>query len=247
MREILGVLAPRPGDVAVDCTLGFGGHAQELLAAVQPGGRLLGIDADPIELKKAEARLFALGFPADALIVRRMNFAGVARFLSEVAPEGADLLLADLGLSSMQIDDPSRGFTFKVDGPLDMRMNPNRGHTAAELLSTVDEPSLARLLAENADEPDAGRLASAILLAQKNTPITTTASLAAVVRDTVAERLGHPHLRQTTPYGASSRPCESRSTTNRGRSPRSCEAFQHASSREAESPSSHSIPARTAW
>ena len=155
MREILDVLSPRPGAVAVDCTLGYGGHARELLTAVQPGGRLLGIDADPIELSRTEARLRTLGFPPDAVIVRRMNFAGVARFLAEVAPDGADLLLADLGLSSMQLDDPSRGFTFKVDGPLDMRMNPSRGRTAADLLSLLDETSLARLLAENSDLPHA--------------------------------------------------------------------------------------------
>ena len=163
VREILDVLSPRPGDVAVDCTLGYGGHAQELLAAVQPGGRLLGIDADPIELTKTEARLRTLGFPPDAVIVRRMNYAGVARFLADVAPDGADVLLADLGLSSMQIDDPSRGFTFKVDGPLDMRMDPTRGRTASDLLSTLDETGLARILAENSDEPDALELASAIL------------------------------------------------------------------------------------
>ena len=135
----------------MDCTLGYGGHARELLTAVQPGGRLLGIDADPIELSRTEARLRTLGFPPDALIVRRMNFAGVARFLAEFAPDGADLLLADLGVSSMQIDDPSRGFTFKVDGPLDMRMDPSRGRTATDLLSQLDETSLARLLAENSD------------------------------------------------------------------------------------------------
>jgi 16S rRNA (cytosine1402-N4)-methyltransferase len=188
VREILDVLLPRPGDVAVDCTLGYGGHAQELLAAVQPGGRLLGIDADPIELAKAEARLRTLGLPPDAVMVRRMNYAGVARLLAEVAPDGADILLADLGLSSMQIDDPSRGFTFKVDCPLDMRMDPTRGRTASELLSTVDEPGLARLLSENSDEPHALELASAILFAHSRRPITSTRSLAAVVRETVARQ-----------------------------------------------------------
>ena len=100
VREILGVLAPRPGSVVVDCTLGYGGHARELLTAIQPGGRLLGIDADPIELSRTESRLRTLGFPHDALIVRRMNFAGVATVLGELAPEGADMLLADLGVSS---------------------------------------------------------------------------------------------------------------------------------------------------
>ena len=184
VREILEVLSPRPGAVAVDCTLGYGGHARELLTAIQPGGRLLGIDADPIELFRTEARLRALGYPPDALIVRRMNYAGLARFLAEVAPDGADLLLADLGLSSMQIDDPSRGFTFKVDGPLDMRMDPSRGRTAADLLSQLDASSLARLLAENSDLPHALELSRAILRAHVRGPITTTRSLAAVVRET---------------------------------------------------------------
>ncbi|MFI5456486.1 MAG: 16S rRNA (cytosine(1402)-N(4))-methyltransferase RsmH [Isosphaerales bacterium] len=186
MREILDVLSPRPGAVAVDCTLGYGGHARELLAAVQPGGRLLGVDADPIELARTEARLRTLGFPPGAVIVRRMNFAGVARFLADVAPDGADVLLADLGLSSMQIDDPSRGFTFKVDGPLDMRMDPSRGRTASDLLSTLDEARLAQLLAENSDEPHASELAGAILLAHARGPITSTRSLAMVVQESVA-------------------------------------------------------------
>jgi 16S rRNA (cytosine1402-N4)-methyltransferase len=125
--EILQVLAPLPGDVAVDCTLGYGGHATELLKAVQPGGRLLGVDADPVELPKAEARLRALGFPAESLTVRRMNFAGVMQFILTEAQAGANVLLADLGLSSMQIDNPARGFSFKFDGPLDMRMNAEHG------------------------------------------------------------------------------------------------------------------------
>jgi 16S rRNA (cytosine1402-N4)-methyltransferase len=188
VREILDVLLPRPGEIAVDCTLGYGGHALELLAAVQPGGRLLGIDADPIELTRTEARLRTLGLPPDAVILRRMNYAGVARFVSEVASEGADVLLADLGLSSMQIDDPSRGFTFKIDSPLDMRMDPTRGRTASDLLSMLDESGLARLLAENSDEPLALELASAILVAHSRRPITSTLSLAAVVRETVGRQ-----------------------------------------------------------
>ena len=171
VREILEVLAPRPGEVAVDCTLGYGGHARELLAAVQPGGRLIGVDADPIELPRTEARLRSLGFPPEAVVVRRMNFAGLAPFLAAVAPGGADLLLADLGLSSMQIDDPARGFTFKDDGPLDMRMNPERGQPASALLSTLNEAGLTRLLVENSDEPHAGALAGAILRAHARTPL----------------------------------------------------------------------------
>ncbi len=186
VAEILRVLEPRPGDVAVDCTLGYGGHARALLAAIQPGGRLLGLDADPIELTRTEARLLGLGFPAASLVVRRMNFAALPRFLADEAPEGADLILADLGLSSMQIDDPARGFSFKVASPLDMRMNPTRGRTAFALLSELGESSLAQLLAENSDEPDAREIASAIHRAHARAPLMTTQALAAVVHEAYA-------------------------------------------------------------
>jgi 16S rRNA (cytosine1402-N4)-methyltransferase len=186
VREVLEVLAPRPGDVAMDCTLGYGGHARELLAAVQPGGRLLAVDADPLELPKTEVRLRSLGFPAEALTVRRMNFAGVAQFLAVEAPDGADVLLADLGLSSMQLDDPTRGFTFKADGPLDMRMNPARGVSAADLLSKLNPAKLSKLLTDNSDEPLAHELADAILVAHERKSLTTTRALADVVRSTVS-------------------------------------------------------------
>ena len=174
LREILEVLAPKPGDIIVDCTLGYGGHACELLAAIQPGGRLIGLDADPIELPKTEARLRALGFGPDTLTTHRTNYAGLAKLL----PEPADAILADLGLSSMQIDNPARGFTYKHDGPLDLRMNPERGQPASALLSTLDEKRLASLLTENADEPNAAALAHAILL----TPVTGTLQLAKIIR-----------------------------------------------------------------
>jgi 16S rRNA (cytosine1402-N4)-methyltransferase len=186
VAEILHVLRPRPGDIAVDCTLGYGGHARALLAAVQPGGRLLGLDADPIELPKTEARLRGLGLPAESIVLRRMNFAALPQFLATEAPEGADLLLADLGLSSMQIDDPARGFSFKTAGPLDMRMNPTRGRTAAALLSELGESGLAQLLAENSDEPRARELAGAIQRAHAREPLVTTQALAAVVYETSA-------------------------------------------------------------
>ncbi len=182
VQEILAQLAPRPGEIAVDCTLGYGGHAKELLAAVQPGGRLLGIDADPIELPKTEARLRALGYPDESLVVRRMNFAGVLQFIYSEAPSGADVLLADLGLSSMQIDNPGRGFTFKSDGPLDMRMNSEHGQPASALLGKLDEDELAELLVQNADLDQAEQLAAAILNAHDAQPLATTQGLAAVVR-----------------------------------------------------------------
>ncbi len=186
VRELLEVLTPHPGETAVDCTLGYGGHARELWTAVQPGGRLLGVDADPLELSKTEARLRELGFPAETLIVKRMNYAGVAQFLAAEAPEGADVLLADLGLSSMQIDDPARGFSFKVDGPLDMRMNPHRGPSAAEYLAKCAVDDLTQILIDNADEPQAERIAARIVAARGRAPLTTTRGLADVIRSACA-------------------------------------------------------------
>ena len=156
---ILEALAPRPGEVAVDCTLGFGGHARELLARIQPGGRLLGLDSDPIELPKTEARLRGLGFGPEVFIALRRNFAGLPQALWETQIQGADLILADLGVSSMQLDDPGRGFSMKNDGPLDMRMNPGRGQPASALLAGIRAEPLRELLEENADEPHAATLA----------------------------------------------------------------------------------------
>jgi 16S rRNA (cytosine1402-N4)-methyltransferase len=182
LREILTLLAPQPGETAVDCTLGYGGHARQILATVQPGGRLIGVDADPIELPRTEARLRALGFSPESLLVRRMNFAGLAQLLATEAPGGADVILADLGVSSMQIDNPARGFTFKADGPLDLRMNPERGQSAAALLARLSGPKLESLLRENADEPHAAQLALALA---GSAPQTTTA-LAALIRRTLA-------------------------------------------------------------
>ena len=183
--EILEVLKPQPGEVAVDCTLGHGGHAIELLAAIQPGGRLLGLDVDPIELPKTEARLRERGFGPEVLAVRRQNFAGLAQLLAEENPSGADVILADLGLSSMQMDNPERGFTFKREGPLDLRMNPNRGHSASAWLASIDERVLSSVLAENSDEPRADVLAHAVMAAQRAAPLTTTTALARVIRETL--------------------------------------------------------------
>jgi len=174
VREVMEVLAPHAGGLAVDCTLGYGGHAVELLPALQPGGRLIGLDVDPIELPKTEARLRKLGFGPDVFTTTRRNYAGLARTLSEPV----DIILADLGVSSMQMDNPERGFTCKYDGPLDLRMNPRRGQTARALLATLDQPALAALLMENADEPDAGRMAHAILQA----PVSTTMQLSKVIQ-----------------------------------------------------------------
>lgn len=179
LHEIIEVLALQPGERVVDCTLGYGGHAKALLQAVQPGGVLLGLDQDPQEIVKTETRLRLLGFPEESVVVRRMNFAGVLRALNEVGwSEGADAVLADLGVSSMQIDNPSRGFSFKHDGPLDMRMNPQRGLPASEVLARVNAEKLQAMLMENADETRAVVLGAALA----GRKIERTRELAAMVR-----------------------------------------------------------------
>jgi 16S rRNA (cytosine1402-N4)-methyltransferase len=184
--EIMEILAPRPGETAVDATLGYGGHALELVRALLPNGRLYGLDVDPVELPKTEARLHAAGIPAAALVVRRTNFAGLPQLLAEQGVVGVDLILADLGVSSMQLDDPARGFSYKHDGPLDLRMNPGRGQSAAALLARLTEPELAGLLEENADESRAGLIARAVCQAQARRPILRTGELARVINQALS-------------------------------------------------------------
>lgn len=183
VAEILGALALQPGEVVADCTLGYGGHARELLAKVAPGGRLIGLDVDPVEHPKTVARLRAAGWGEDVLTPVRSNFAGLPKALAELGLPGVDAILADLGVSSMQIDDPARGFTFKADGPLDLRLNPSRPPSAAEWLARVSEADLATALTENADEPRADVLARELVARRADTPFTRTRQLAEAIRD----------------------------------------------------------------
>lgn len=169
--EILEILHPQPGETAVDCTLGYGGHASAILQRLMPDGLLLGLDVDPVELPKTEARLRAMGFGPDVFKVRRSNFAGLPQAMAAEALGGADCILADLGVSSMQLDTPDRGFSTKNPGPLDMRMNPGRGIPAAQLLKNIQPASLVAVLQENADEPRAGMIAHSI--AGREFPLTT--------------------------------------------------------------------------
>jgi 16S rRNA (cytosine1402-N4)-methyltransferase len=178
LAEILEVLDPKPGQAGLDATLGYGGHAQELLARIVPGGHLTGLDVDPLELPRTEARLRALGHGEDALTVRRMNFAGLPGLLPELGG-GLDFILADLGVSSMQIDNPARGFTFKDDGPLDLRLNPQRGRPASALLAALGQDELAELLRSHSDEPHADAIARAL----HGRPVTTTRALSGAVRE----------------------------------------------------------------
>jgi 16S rRNA (cytosine1402-N4)-methyltransferase len=260
VAEILQVLTPKPGELAVDCTLGYGGHAQEILPKILPGGKLLGLDQDPVELPKTEARLRELGFGPGVFTAHRSNFAGLPQVLaahfsslasaggegrgeeadiieiSNPSPSlrlpspgsashplpsdgrgasprlggerekqaaqpgapasvpasstpatpakmpalqfGVDVILADLGVSSMQIDDPARGFSVKLDGPLDMRMNPQRSQPASALLQKIKPAALAEMLEEFSDEPNAATLAPALAGKQ----FATTLELAAAIR-----------------------------------------------------------------
>lgn len=174
--ECMDALALKPGMSGVDCTLGHGGHAQRILERITPGGHLLGLDQDPVELPKTGHRLREAGWSADVFAALRSNFAGIAKVLGD---RQVDFIFADLGCSSMQVDDPSRGFTFKHNGPLDMRMNPNRGLSASEWLARISPEKLELALHENADEPQAAALA-AVLAGQS---YGTTLELAGAVRE----------------------------------------------------------------
>jgi 16S rRNA (cytosine1402-N4)-methyltransferase len=183
VAEILEVLALQPGKTAVDCTLGYGGHAREMLARISPGGRLIGLDVDPIEQPKTVARLRAAGWGEEVFTPVRSNFAGLPKVLAELGLAGADGILADLGISSMQLDDPARGFTFKDDGPLDLRLNPTREPSAASWLAKVKEVDLAAALTENADEPKAALIARELVARRALTPFTRTQQLAETLRE----------------------------------------------------------------
>ena len=191
LAEVLDCLQPAPGELAIDCTLGGGGHAQAILERIQPGGRLIGLDVDPVELPRTEARLAADGFGSDSFVARQGNFAGLPQALAAVGLTAVNMILADLGVSSMQIDNPDRGFSYKEPGPLDMRMNPSHGEPASQLLARLSESKLAALLTENADEPHADLIAG--LLKQK--PINTTHAVERLVRTGLSAAM--PHLAKT--------------------------------------------------
>lgn len=188
VAEILETLEPGLGQTFVDCTLGYGGHAREILARLGKEGRLVGFDCDPVELPKTTERLRREGWDGTRFLPIRGNFAGLAAGLAGVGIPAVDGILADLGVSSMQLDDPERGFTFKDDGPLDLRMNPQRGRPASEWLSRVTPEALATALRDNADEPMAGPLAEALAASVRERPVTRTRDLARRLHDLYRER-----------------------------------------------------------
>ena len=168
--------------MAVDCTLGYGGHAAEMLARLKPGGRLIGLDVDPIEQPKTTARLRAAGWAEDCFTPVRSNFAGLRKVLVTQGLPGVNAILADLGVSSMQLDDPTRGFTLKTDSALDLRLNPTRSPSATEWLAQVSAKEFAAILTENADEPFAELIACDLISSRDRQPIIRTLQLAEAIR-----------------------------------------------------------------
>lgn len=185
VKEILEFLAIKPGETGLDATLGYGGHTKEMLKCLNGEGHIYGLDVDPIESAKTKERLEKQGFGNDILTVKLMNF----KDIDQVAEEAGkfDFILADLGVSSMQIDNPDRGFSYKVEGPLDLRLNPQKGISAAERICNISREELMGMLIENADEPYAEEIADAVVTKQKRgEKIVTTKDLQRVIEEALS-------------------------------------------------------------
>ncbi|MEM1484858.1 16S rRNA (cytosine(1402)-N(4))-methyltransferase RsmH [Oscillospiraceae bacterium PP1C4] len=182
VKEILEFLQIKPGQTGLDATLGYGGHTLEMLKCLESKGHMYALDVDPIELVKTRERLEHLGYGSDILTTKHLNFANIDQVAAEAG--SFDFVLADLGISSMQIDNPDRGFSYKKEGPLDLRLNPEKGISAAERLRNITQEELQGMLIENADEPYAEVISSAIISEIKNgTDISTTTKLQQIIGD----------------------------------------------------------------
>ena len=184
VNEILEFLNIVPGQTGLDATLGYGGHSLEMLKCLTPGGRLYAIDVDPFELPRTKERLEALGFGPDVLVIQKMNFSDIDQIAAESGP--LNFVLADLGVSSMQIDNPERVFSFKIEGPLDLRLNPKSGKSAASLLKTISQNKLEELFTINSDEPHSELISKAIISKiSKGIVIATTTQLQKIIKETL--------------------------------------------------------------
>ena len=184
VKEILEFLQIAPGQTGLDATLGYGGHTLEILKCLNFRGHLYAIDIDPIELPRTKERLERLGFGSEIITIKQMNFSNIDQITLESGP--LNFVLADLGVSSMQIDNPERGFSFKSEGPLDLRLNPNKGISAAERLKNITQDELEGMLVENADEPNSAAIARAIISEiKKGTDISTTTQLQQIIKDSL--------------------------------------------------------------
>ena len=178
VAEVMDCLSAQPGEVVVDCTVGYGGHAGEFIQRIGPAGKLIGLDVDAEQLARTRDRLDATG---GNVALYHMNFAGVAKALKLEGLADCDVIFADLGASSMQLDDPTRGFSYKHDGPLDMRMDKRAKRTAADLLAEMSFEDLAAELRDLSDEPAAEAIAEAIMRRRERRPIRRTTELVDVV------------------------------------------------------------------
>jgi 16S rRNA (cytosine1402-N4)-methyltransferase len=184
VKEILEFLQITPGQIGLDATLGYGGHTLEMLKCLNSKGHLYATDVDPIELPRTKERLMRLGYGPEILTVKQTNFFNIDQIASESGP--LNFILADLGVSSMQIDNPERGFSYKTEGPLDLRLNPSKGISAADRLKTISQDELNGMLLENADEPHSAEIAHAIISAiKKGTDIITTSQLQQIIKDSL--------------------------------------------------------------
>lgn len=183
VQEILDFLQIQPGQIGLDATLGYGGHTKAMLQCLNGQGHIYALDVDPIESAKTKERLAKQGFGEEVLTVRLQNFADIDLVTKDTGKK-FDFVLADLGVSSMQIDNPERGFSYKVDGPLDLRMNPQKGESAAERLEEVSYDELVGMLVENSDEPYAEEIADVVFRWKKlGKPIETTTHLKNVIEE----------------------------------------------------------------
>ena len=182
VKEILEFLQIKPGQIGLDATLGYGGHTLEMLKCLGSDGHLYALDVDPIEITKTKDRLEHLGYGPDILTIKNLNFANIDEVAAEVGL--FDFVLADLGVSSMQIDNPDRGFSYKREGPLDLRLNPEKGISAAERLKKIAQEELEGMLLENADEPHAQVISRAIVAEIENgNDVSTTTKLQQIISD----------------------------------------------------------------
>ncbi len=182
VKEILEFLKIAPGQTGLDATLGYGGHTSEILKCLESSGCLYATDVDSLELPRTQERLEHLGYGSDILKIRHMNFSEIDKIVVESGP--LNFVLADLGVSSMQIDNPERGFSFKNEGPLDLRLDPRKGESAAARLKTFSLDELTGMLEENADEPHSEEIARAIISEiRKGTDISTTTQLRQIIKD----------------------------------------------------------------
>jgi 16S rRNA (cytosine1402-N4)-methyltransferase len=180
LEAVLAALEIRTGDVVVDCTVGWAGHALELLRRVGPTGKLIGLDIDAENLTQVRTRLEAVGHPFS---LHHSNFAALQTILAECGVAQVNALVADLGMSSMQVDDPDRGFSYARDGPLDMRMDRSRGRPAAAVLAEISEEDLANALREYGDEPNAKRVAAALVRARETASLERTGDVTRAILD----------------------------------------------------------------